>query len=160
MRVILAAALALLAPPAMAQDVVFDPATIDACFAGGGWEDCIGTGAGACMADTPGGDTTVGMVGCLDAELSYWDDLLNSAYAAAVADAEAFDSDRFDDNQPSRRDALRDMQRGWIAFRDATCSYEVLDMYGGTGANLLWVDCLMRMTGEQALYLESVLDAG
>lgn len=154
------AVLALTAAPAFAQDVVFDTAAIDACFAGGGWEECIGSGAGACMQATPGGDSTVGMVGCLDAELSYWDGLLNEAYAAAVDAAEAEDADPWDENQPSRRAALRDMQRAWIAFRDATCNYEVLEMYGGTGANLLWVDCLMRMTGEQALYLQSALAAG
>ena len=35
--------------------------------------DCVGRSAQVCMS-TPGGDTTIGMVACLGAELHYWDE--------------------------------------------------------------------------------------
>ncbi len=153
-------ALPFVAPlPAAAQDLVFSTDAIDACFAEGGWEDCIGTAASQCMSDTPGGDTTVGMAGCLEAELNWWDAALNAAYGDVIAAAQALDAEAVAD-APSQEDAAREMQRAWIAFRDATCNYEVLDWFGGTGASVAWTACLMRMTGEQALYLQSALAAG
>jgi uncharacterized protein YecT (DUF1311 family) len=153
-------ALPLLAPlPLAAQDLVFSTEALDACFAAGGWEDCIGTAANQCMADTEGGESTIGMAGCLEAELNWWDAALNGAYGDVIAAAQALDAEA-QDGAPSQEEAAREMQRAWIAFRDATCNYEVLDWFGGTGANAAWTACLMRMTGEQALYLQSALAAG
>ena len=48
------------------------------------------------------------------------------------------------------------MQRAWIGWRDATCDYERAQWGGGTGGGPATVACLMRLTGEQALYLETV----
>ena len=46
------------------------------------------------------------------------------------------------------------MQRAWIEYRDATCAYEAAQWGGGTGAGPAFAGCLMRLTAEQALYLE------
>ncbi|MFT5363966.1 MAG: hypothetical protein ACI9VX_001592 [Dinoroseobacter sp.] len=46
------------------------------------------------------------------------------------------------------------MQRAWIEYRDATCSYEAAQWGGGTGAGPAFAGCLTRLTAEQALYLE------
>ena len=56
--------------------------------------------------------------------------------------------------------ALRAMQRAWIGFRDATCDYERSLWGGGTGGGPATAACLMRMTGEQTLYLERMMARG
>ncbi|MCR8826447.1 lysozyme inhibitor LprI family protein [Pseudosulfitobacter koreensis] len=111
---------------------------------------CIGASANACMEDTPGGYSTYAMSGCLDRELQYWDGLLNENYSGAMTRAR--EADEYMDGKPSET-ALRDMQRAWITFRDATCDYERALWGGGTGGGPATVGCLMRLTGTQALYL-------
>ncbi|MEO0774677.1 MAG: lysozyme inhibitor LprI family protein, partial [Pseudomonadota bacterium] len=53
----------------------------------------------------------------------------------------------------SQEEALRAMQRAWIAYRDATCDYEYSQWGGGTGGGPALIGCIMRETGEQTLYL-------
>ena len=163
MRVLLALGLAALAFPAAAEGLKFSPRAVETCIAQGGWRDCIGTAANACMEETEGGYTTPGMAGCLDAEREYWDGELNAAYGELRARAQQFDADPPIEGlppRPSSVDALRDMQRAWIAFRDASCRYEQLQWWGGTGASGAYTGCLMRLTGEQALTLRSYLAEG
>ncbi|WP_299848608.1 lysozyme inhibitor LprI family protein [uncultured Roseovarius sp.] len=109
------------------------------------------------MADSPGGDTTVGMGGCLDREWQYWDGRLNTAYKRQMGRAKAIDAEMADlgANVPSQSDALRDMQRAWIPFRDGKCGYEYSQWGGGTGGGPAITACMMVETGEQALYLEN-----
>ena len=159
--------LGLMGVPALgaAQELSFSPAATEACLA----QDtddartritCIGLSANACMADTPGGATTVGMGGCLDAERAYWDARLNTAYAALMALEEGIDAEMAEIGAtvPSRADALRAMQRAWIPYRDAACDYERAQWGNGTGAGPATLACLMQVTGEQALKLSSILD--
>lgn len=113
---------------------------------------CIGTSADVCMADTPGGYSTYAMGGCLSLELDDWDARLNAAYQQART--EAARQDKAEPMPYPRAEALRDMQRAWIPFRDATCSYEAAQWGGGTGATPAFLGCLLRLTGQQALYLE------
>ncbi len=144
------------AAPAAAQDLVFDTGGTLSCIetAPGDGRTCIGRSAEACMKATPGGYSTVGMGGCLDRELSFWDDRLNEVYRALRADERAEDEERSGEfGYVSRAEALRDMQRAWIAWRDATCDYERAQWGGGTGGGPATAGCLMRLTGEQALYL-------
>ncbi|WGH77631.1 lysozyme inhibitor LprI family protein [Jannaschia ovalis] len=160
-RALLLAALA--AGPAAAQDVIFAPAATEACLAATAPRDradCIGLSAGACVADTPGGETTVGMGACLYSELQYWDDRLNAAYGTLRAAHAATDAEMRSagGNPPSMADALRDMQRAWIPYRDAACAYARSQWGGGTGGGPASADCLMRLTGEQALRLERELE--
>jgi uncharacterized protein YecT (DUF1311 family) len=146
LRLALRLALVLLAAPAAAQD---DPRflpgpTLDCLARHAGTpaaRACIGLSAGDCMETTAMGSTTVGMGFCLDRELTLWDGRLNAAYRDLMAAA------------------LRAMQRGWIAFRDARCDYERAQWGGGTGGGPATLACLMQMTGEQALYLEATLAA-
>lgn len=133
-----------LASPAMAQDLVFSTAAVDQCLATGATDACIGLSADACQRDTPGGDSTLGMSGCLDRERAYWDGALNYYYQ----DLRARDA--------ARADALRDTQRAWIAWRDATCAYEAADYAGGTLAGVVTVDCLLRQTARQTLFLRAI----
>ncbi|MEO0372234.1 MAG: lysozyme inhibitor LprI family protein [Pseudomonadota bacterium] len=154
--------LALLATPVAAQDLTFSPGATEACLSGtqdlNGQQACIGASAEACMNDTPGGHSTYGMGGCLSAEADYWDAQLNAAYGAVIAEARATDAEMADIGGPavaSQEDALRAMQRAWIAYRDATCDYEYSQWGGGTGGGPAIAACIMRETGEQALYLWS-----
>ncbi|MDJ0827530.1 MAG: DUF1311 domain-containing protein [Rhodobacter sp.] len=160
-RILYAAGLALAAQSAAAQDLVFTIGhTLDCLDRAVTVDDqrtCVGTSAGVCMSATDMGSTTIGMSGCLDRELSYWDDRLNASYRALRTQERAEDAEMSGlPGAASQADALRDMQRAWIAFRDATCDYERAQWGGGTGGGPATVGCLMRMTGEQTLYLEGI----
>jgi uncharacterized protein YecT (DUF1311 family) len=156
----LAAVLTLLASPAVAQDLKYSDASTQSCLeeaeSYGAKIDCAGASAGQCMDDTPGGHSTVGMGGCLDRELAYWDGLLNSHYNAAMTQAKNLDADRPASMKdlPGAATALRDMQRAWIPFRDKACGYEASLWAGGTGQGPATLSCLMQQTAKQALTLE------
>lgn len=147
-----------LAAPAAAQDLDFDPAPLTACLAaaedGPAMRACVGLAADACLAAN--GYATVVESACRSREADLWDDRLNAAYRAARDRAEAFDRDSgLPAGAPTRADALRDMQRAWIAFRDTTCAYEAAGWGGGTGAGPARAGCHLRLTAEQAIYLET-----
>lgn len=151
-------ALALLAGPAAAQDITYSDDATASCLAGAEefteQRACIGLSANLCM-EAPGGYSTYGMGGCLDRELRYWDTLLNENYRARMVQAKSADEDTamYQPELPKQAEALRDMQRAWITFRDAACDYERSQWGGGTGGGPATLACLMRMTGEQALLL-------
>ncbi|WP_204114821.1 lysozyme inhibitor LprI family protein [Shimia biformata] len=157
--IILFAALA--AGPAAAQEVVFSPAATEACLDGLSdpalFTTCIGASANQCMEDTQGGWSTVGMSGCYEQERLYWDARLNAAYKEVRAEAKKMDAEMAEigSSAPKQADALRDMQRAWIAYRDATCDYERSLWGGGTGGGPATVSCHMYMTAEQTRYLET-----
>lgn len=157
------AILACLPGVAAAQELTFSPRAVEACLEiADSPRDCIGLSAQRCMEETPGGHSTVGMGGCLDRELSYWDDRLNTAYGAVMAQSRTQDAEMEQAGRPAsgQAEALRDMQRAWITFRDAACAYEYSTWGGGTGAGPAGAACLMRLTGEQALALEARLPRG
>jgi uncharacterized protein YecT (DUF1311 family) len=144
---------------------VFTPAATEACVSeaeatspglgGHGVLDCIGRAAGACMM-TPGGDTTLGMMECLEGEQGYWDARLNVAYAGRIAAAQALDAEirTRGSAAASVEGSLRTMQRAWISFRDASCLYEQAQWMGGTGGGPATQACHMHETARQALKLE------
>ncbi|WP_410217282.1 lysozyme inhibitor LprI family protein [Paracoccus sp. (in: a-proteobacteria)] len=149
--------LAGLAAPAVAQDVpVFDPAPLLACLENES-EDCIGLATAACM-EASGGDTTYGMSYCLEQESDLWDQHLNANYAEVRDRARAADQGLVatDRQEP----ALQDMQRRWIAYRDAACAFEAARWSGGTGAGPAAHQCILTLTARQALWLGEYLDEG
>lgn len=152
-------ALAMLAaPPAAAQDLVFSPRATESCLGSGAdFRSCIGLSAAACIEDT--GYATVVMSGCFSREYEWWDDRLNTSYGFAMRFARQFDADNGGFG-PSQADALREMQRAWIKFRDATCGYERSHWGGGTGAGPAGAECMMRETAEQTWYIESMVTPG
>ena len=154
----------LLASPAAAQDIPFSMQATDACLAEAadlaGRQACVGRSAEACM-ETPDGQTTVGMGFCLDREWQYWDEHLNVAYAVLMeleAGTEA-ELQGLGSAAASPAAALRDMQRAWIAWRDAACIYEASTWGGGSGAGPAAAECRLGITGTQALGLEDRLRA-
>lgn len=142
------------AAPLAAQQVIFDIAPVEACIRGGGGETCAGLAAEQCMANTPGGQTTVGMVDCLNRERAQWDAWLNIVYQQLHAKLAAQDA-AFASAAPKEAPALQGMQRAWIAFRDAKCGYEAAQWGGGTGAGPAAVRCRLHETARQMLYLQS-----
>lgn len=144
-----------------AQDLIFSLSQTKACLAehqpGPALDQCIGDSASACMDKSEGGYSTVGMGGCISLELEYWDARLNAAYKVLMAREKADDLEfgGGENGVPMKSTALRAMQRVWISWRDATCDYERSLWGGGTGGGPATVGCLMRLTGEQTLYLEA-----
>ncbi len=143
---LLAALLASGSGSAEAQSLPFSIDATDACVAGASdWltgRSCVGKSSGTCMKASPDGMSTAGMLDCIGAEHSVWDDRLNQAYRAALSAGE-----------PTAADALRSAQRAWIAWRDAECAYHGADLGGGSASGLAYNGCIMRLTGERALEL-------
>ncbi len=144
-----------------AQDLVFDADHTATCLTAGESRDaklaCVGVSANACMEDTPGGFSTVGMGGCISRELDWWDARLNASYKTLMKREKADDLE-FGAGQggvPSKAAALRAMQRAWVPFRDASCAYEYSKWGGGTGGSPAAAGCLLDMTARQTLDLES-----
>ena len=157
MRVIVL--LAALAGPVAAQELVFSSDAVEQCMAvNTDPRQCIGASANACMQATDGGETTVGMGGCLGREWQFWDTRLNAVYKQAMSGAKSIDAELEDlgSSAPKQAPALRDMQRAWISFRDAKCDFERSQWGGGTGGGPATVACLMSTTGEQTLYLQAM----
>lgn len=161
---IYALGLLLMAGGANAQDdLIFSMQATDACVADSGHEgnaeQCIGESANLCMERTNGGQSTYGMVACMGAELEMWDQRLNAAYAELMAREKAEDKEMADleSSTPKQSPALLDMQRKWIAYRDARCDYIGTQWGGGTGTGPAMQGCHMVMTGKQALFLQQML---
>jgi uncharacterized protein YecT (DUF1311 family) len=144
---------------ALAQDLPFSAEPIEACLGAAQSlvekQACIGAGAAACI-DTPDGYTTVGMGFCYRHEASYWDDRLNTAFAALMSFERALKAEieGLGGFAPDAPNALRNMQRAWIGYRDATCAYEYSTWGGGTGGGPANAACLMTETARQAIVLE------
>ena len=156
----LALALGLLASSAGAQNLPYsDTGTVQCLSQAGSYAArlaCAGVSAGQCM-DTPEGGSTVGMGGCLDGELTFWDAMLNANYKAVMAEARHMDANRLPAQRslPGSAVALRDMQRAWITFRDKACAFEGTRWDGGTGQGPATLGCLMQQTARQALDLQT-----
>ena len=153
---------AVIASPVAAQDLPFDPAPIEACLAdveGDAKRACIGLAADPCT-QTPDGYTMVGMGFCFGKERDWWDARLNAAYTELRALHAKQDEENasYGLKLPKVADALRDMQRAWIDYRDSACDYERSQWGGGTGGGPATSRCQMQMTGEQALALEAKLE--
>lgn len=155
------ALLLLVAAPAAAQDFAYDPALLTSCLQTNAAkpDSCIGAASKVCL-EGEGGSTTVGTVSCLAAENAQWDALLNTAYEAVLAEAESTDAElkQLGSAADPQAPALREMQRSWIAFRDAACSYEASRWGGGSGAGPAATGCVMQLTARQALRLMGYAD--
>jgi len=145
----------LMSGPLAAQDLSFRIAPTESCLWDSGHDGdkraCIGLAASACM-EQPGGYSTVAMGYCLDQELSFWDGQLNDAYGQLMQAMRAAD-EGLPAHLAIQSSSLRDMQRAWIAYRDARCDHEASLWQGGTGASPAYLNCLMDETAQQALYL-------
>jgi uncharacterized protein YecT (DUF1311 family) len=147
-----AAAVALMAAPALAQDkpAAKDMAAIEKCIKDKtgrhwAWEQCIGIISEPCTKNEESMPSSE-VIACEDRERAVWDNILNESYRRLRA--------ALDEDQKSK---LQDMQRAWMASRDKNCAF-LYDYFQGTMANPMIAACLSRATGMQALYLRGFAD--
>ncbi len=108
-------------------------------------ESCVGIVATTCI-QAEGNMSTPVLVDCYGRERDVWDARLNAAYRKLMASGE-------DDDVT---EGFRKVQRAWIAFRDASCGQPSL-FFKGTMAAPIAAYCTMKMTAQQALWLEGYL---
>lgn len=87
--------------------------------------------------------TTVDIMECLTDSYEDWDARLNTAYRAAIEPLEG-----------ERRTQFRDVQRTWIAYRDASCGY--YRSGEGTIAAIEGNSCMVELTRTRAEELEGL----
>ncbi|MEM6309530.1 MAG: lysozyme inhibitor LprI family protein [Pseudomonadota bacterium] len=93
--------------------------------------------------------TQVEMTGCAAIAFEQADADLNAAYQRAIADAQQ--SDQIEPAwDPTNTEMLRDAQRAWIPYRDKACAAESTWARGGTMENMLFINCLTRLTKRRA----------
>jgi uncharacterized protein YecT (DUF1311 family) len=109
--------------------------------------ECIGRVADPCP-NAPGA-TTVSIVACNLREQKIWDEWLNDWYGKAQAALRT---------NPLAAQALKDAQRAWIAFRDASCHYESQLYEGGTFASVAAGNCMRITTGMRAIEMRAIAD--
>jgi uncharacterized protein YecT (DUF1311 family) len=89
------------------------------------------------------GGVTVSINECTAAETDRWDKRLNASYKTLLATL-----------NPERKKALADAEVAWLKFRDSNCAF-IFDPNGGTAAGMVANSCVLRMTAERALELDS-----
>lgn len=111
----------------------------------GDMHDCIGIISNPCM-ETPDGSSNLGMSFCVRRETDWWDVWLNSNYKQLK-------------NVMNQQDftQLRDLQRKWIAYKDAKCRFEHASWKGGTIASIASAQCFLDTTADQAITLSDHL---
>ena len=92
-----------------------------------------------------GANTTADMVSCNAKEAKVQDERLNRAYKTALAAQEG-----------ARKQQLQDVQRLWIKYRDANCSFAGSST-GGTIDQVNGSGCLLDMTQTRAQELEDLV---
>jgi uncharacterized protein YecT (DUF1311 family) len=92
--------------------------------------------------DASGGNT-FSMIECTTAETARWDKRLNANYKSLLA---TLDSER--------QKALIAAEVAWLKFRDSNCDF-IVDPNGGQAARMAANSCVLRMTAERALELDS-----
>jgi uncharacterized protein YecT (DUF1311 family) len=104
-------------------------------------ESCIGVIAEPCQSE-PDGASNLGIAQSYDRETAVWDERLNQNYKK-----------RLDDAEPAYRDALKRMQRAWIAYRDAKCGSISVGEQGSISVPMT-ASCMLSETARQAIFLE------
>ncbi|MCF4099529.1 lysozyme inhibitor LprI family protein [Maritalea mediterranea] len=110
-------------------------------------DECIGTAAEVCMEEEEGGMTTIGMSSCMMREHSWWDSILNIQYQNLKQVLE-----------PALFEDLRDAQRKWIPYRDASCSFHYNYWGDGTMRSTAFASCMLDATANRAIELSNILD--
>lgn len=143
--------------PVAAQD--FDPTITSLCLENAETlvdrRSCIGRAAAACI-EGDAGQSTVGLGYCYSAEWEVWDARLNDVYQRLLIQQQevAEDNAAYNPLIPDAIQSLRDMQRAWIIYRDAACTWEVVQWGGGTGGGPASANCMLTLTAQQTLFLQ------
>lgn len=73
---------------------------------------------------------------------------LNIAYGVARKLMQGIDAD-LEVSQRGAADLLREGQRAWVTFRDATCAAEGYTMHGGSAEPMVIYGCRARLTAQR-----------
>jgi Protein of unknown function (DUF1311). len=147
------ALLALLAPPALAQDLTVVPEVIEQRLATGLSEGCIGLAAQLCV--TEAGPGSEGL--CRGAETAYWQRRMEAAETALRAREPEVQARARRYQWPDPVPSVEAMAARFAAYREATCDWRAAS-WDGIHAGYEAQDCLMRLTARQALVLEGMQD--
>jgi uncharacterized protein YecT (DUF1311 family) len=109
-------------------------------------ESCISIISTPCLQKAGDGASHAAVTECYDKEKAVWDWRLNRTFQDLLKkmDSEAATN-------------LREVQRTWIAWHDATCR-QAWATFQGTMANPMQAHCEMTSTGRQAIWVESWID--
>lgn len=106
--------------------------------------DCIGYSATWCIENVPGGETTIGMVQCADAERMQWESLRG----ATTANLRATET-------PSQVALLEAAVAEQARWTQARCAYEASIYEGGSLARVVAAQCFRNAVAEHAIYLRN-----
>ncbi len=82
---------------------------------------------------------------------------LNAAYGVARDLMQGIDAD-LETSQRGAADYLRDGQRAWVTFRDATCAAEGYTVHGGSAEPMVIYGCRARLTEQRTADLEAMTE--
>lgn len=99
---------------------------------------CIGVHTTPCLR-WPESQTTAGMERCHLDEYRAWDVLLNAYFRARPPGP--------------RGDALQEVQRAWLTYRDRHCAYFRTHYAGGSMARSMGAQCMAETTARRAIEL-------
>ncbi|NUB42957.1 DUF1311 domain-containing protein [Fertoebacter nigrum] len=93
--------------------------------------------------------TQVEMTFCAEQDWLVADDDLNAAYREARDMMRAIDAN-LPVVQRGAEEQLRNGQRAWVTFRDATCAAEGYAFHGGSAEPMIIYSCRARLTQQRA----------
>lgn len=96
---------------------------------------------------------------CLQGEWQQADVELNEAWMRAMDVMRDIDANLPEEERGAAA-AMRDGQRAWIRFRDATCAAEGYVMHGGSAAPMLVYGCMARLTEVRRDDLNALAEMG
>ncbi|GLS87231.1 hypothetical protein GCM10010873_22050 [Cypionkella aquatica] len=94
---------------------------------------------------------------CAEQDWMAADAELNTAYAAARKQMQGIDDD-LEASQRGAAEYLRDGQRAWVTFRDATCAAEGYAMHGGSAEPMVIYGCRARLTEQRVADLKAMAE--
>lgn len=125
------------------------------------WLGCVAALAAAPAlaqdADCANAEVQVEMTYCAEQHWLAADADLNVAYGAARKLLQGIDAD-LEASQRGAADYLRDGQRAWVTFRDATCAAEGYSMHGGSAEPMVIYGCRARLTEQRTADLEAMAE--
>lgn len=155
-----AIALLMAGPVAAQESITYSDASSQACsqeaISNGERADCIGASARQCIeATTLGNRRLVGAL-CLMSETKYWQRRLDDMRDVLARSFEASDIGLGTEGQTAfpKGEALALLMQDWERYRHQTCQFEMALSGAMPGDGLIDIECNLRLTGAQALYLE------
>ena len=92
------------------------------------------------------------MTQCAAQDFEKADKALNEIWPRLKADAQGNDEGT---GKTEYVDALLVSQRAWLAFRDAECAWQAMEMHGGSGEPMLLYGCQARLTQQRVKQLQT-----